>query len=260
MAKKKYASDEALRNKIHQLFEYRKLNELLHISGLDQQQEMVDHLIHIQTQIYLLDAYLESHWELDNEKLDTYWKQIRDSLRELGYSDECHEALLKDIRRYEKIEMNCRKDTWPTSISFRKFYTIKSCDVRLIRHLIYAAAPELKKTWKEKVWTYYDLITEINDDISDVEEDLPTYNGNRFLISMLRKGDRKTEKQYKAFIREVEEKANRYFAQHPKQEVHRELHEWIGARAKETKALLKEVTTNPDMGHLSSSSLLIHMK
>ena len=195
MVKSKYGNDTALRKKIDELFEYRKITELLRLGLLDKNKKFVSHLIDIQTQIYMLDAYLESNWELDKEKLATYWSAIQTSLESLGYEKDQHDKLLSEIRQYEKIERRCRKDKWPTDVPFKEFYTTKSCDVRLMRHLIYEAAPSLKDTWKESVWTYYDLVTEVNDDIHDMEEDVTTYNGNRFLISILRKGLKKNAEQ-----------------------------------------------------------------
>jgi hypothetical protein len=260
MVKKKYSDQDALKDKINQLFEYRKLNELLRIGQLDQNAKFIAHLFDIQTQIYMLDAYLESHWVLEEDELKKYWGGIQSSLEALGYPTPDHHDLLKDIRRYERIEQQCRLDEWPTKVSFKKFYTTKSCDVRLIRHLIYAASPALKENWKERIWTYYDLITEINDDIADLEEDLQTYNGNRFLISILRKGMHPTEKSYRKFIKKVGQTADDYFKQHPKQERHHELHDWINHRKKETLELLDTTMRQADIEHLSSALVLPYMK
>jgi len=260
MVKKKYAEEGALIGKINDLFTYRKLNELLRIGLLDQNKKFCDHLIHIQTQIYLLDAYLESNWILEESELNRYWSGIQSSLVALGYPEADQGKLLKDIRRYQHIEQLCREDEWPTKVSFKKFYTTKSCDVKLIRHLIYTASPTLKETWKESIWTYYDLITEINDDIADLEEDVRSYNGNRFLISILRKGMKQTGKSYKKFIQKTAENANQYFKKHPKQEQHHELHDWILNRSAETLELLEATVQNADLEHLSTSLVLQHMK
>ncbi|HEX5112055.1 MAG TPA: hypothetical protein VFV79_04360 [Saprospiraceae bacterium] len=260
MVKKKYAEEGSLAEKINELFEYRKLNDLLRIGQLDQNKKFIDHLFHIQTQIYLLDAYLESQWTLEEEQLNKYWLSIHSALAILGYSEKDRDDLVKAIRRYQRIEQQCRDNQWPVDVSFKKFYTTKSCDVMLIRHLIYTASPTLKETWKENIWTYYDLITEINDDIADLEEDLQTYNGNRFLISILQKGTKKTESSYGRFIQKVARNADKYFKKHPKQEQHHELHDWIASRSAETLALLTTTIAKADMHKLSSALLLQHMK
>lgn len=260
MVKKKYADDQAVMHKIRALFEYRKITELLHLSHLHKNKEWVAHLYHIQYQIYLLDAYLESHWQLDKAELKKFWQGIHASLQEIGYTKPQRNHLLREIRQYERIEKNCRKDKWPTRISYKAFYTTKSCDVRLMRHLIYAAAPQLKEIWKEEVWKYYDLITEINDDISDLKEDVSTYNGNRYLISILRKGIGKTNHRYKRHIRKITQKADRFFKAHPKQERDHLLHDWILLRSKETTALLEQPADPIDTDHLASALLLAYMK
>jgi hypothetical protein len=259
MAKRKYVNVDAIRQKIDQLFEYRKLNDLIRLGGLEEKQEWIGHLIRIQTQIYHLDAYLESTWELDKRELESFWEAIRSSLSQLGYEKKEAGKMLKEIKRYERIEKDCRRDKWPTRIPLRKFYTTKSCDVRLMRHLIYDASPGLRGVWKENTWKYYDLITEINDDVSDVGEDLLTYNGNRYLISLLRKGVYNTTDTYKTFVKKVTEKADRFFKKHPKQELDHQLHDWIRVRSGETLKLLEHSQHMLDGDLLAKSLVLQHM-
>jgi hypothetical protein len=259
MVKKKYADADAITTKINELFEYRKITELIQIGQLARDKVFIRHLYHIQTQIYLLDAYLESHWELDPQQISQYWSGIMDSLAEIGYSGKRAEKLVREIRQYERIESDCRKQKWPTRVPFAEFYTTKSCDVRLIRHLVYEAAPTLASHWKETVWKYYDLITEINDDVNDVHEDVDTYNGNRYLISILRKGLPKTTKRYSRFIDKVTAKANAFFESHPSQEKDQHLHEWILTRAVETKALLNDAASTLDLDHMAKAKLLAYM-
>jgi hypothetical protein len=258
--KEKKFEEGALRNKISQLFDYRKIDDLLRLGQLDQNKRFIDQLYQIQIQIYRLDAYLESQWELTQDELNHYWQAIQSALDALGNAAKSNDRQLRDIRRYERIERRCRKDEWPTGVSFKKFYSTKSCDVQLIRHLIYKAAPSLKNIWKENSWTYYDLITEINDDISDVEEDLQTYNGNRFLISILRKGTLQTEKAYRNFIIKSSRKADQYFKKHPSQEQHHELHEWTILRSQETINLLEKTMQQVDLEHLANALILPYMK
>lgn len=260
MLQHKFKDENILQEKIHDLFEYRKLYELIRLAGLEKDKLWISHLNQIQTQIYHLDAYLESAWELDREKLSMCWEGIYKALAGLGYSAKKSKKLLKEIRMYEKIEMQCRQNKWPTRVSMDDFYTTKSCDVRLIRHLIYEAAPEISHEWHESTWRYYDLITEINDDVSDVFEDLQTYNGNRYLISVLRKGAHRTNQKYHDYISGVVRKANRFFKHHPKQEHNRKLHDWIIQRSKETQSLLVEMSSRMHHEQLGQSLLLQQMK
>ncbi len=260
MVRKKFTDDAEVVAKIQALFDYRKLTELMQLGKLGGNTPWNDHLRHIQYQIYQLDAYLEGHWELDREAIRKFRQGILSALGGLGYTEDQAKALIREIRRYERIERDCREDRWPTRISFRKFYTTKSCDVRLMRHLIYTAAPSLQEMWKEKAWRYYDLITEINDDVADIEEDVSTYNGNRFLISILRKGLPKTIHAYTRYIGKITKKANAYFETHPRQERDQHLHEWTLIRAEETLALLEKTKKTLDIAFVSSALVLHHMK
>lgn len=260
MAKKKYTGEPEIKHKIAELFSYRKLIGLLQQGGLDKDKIFYAHLVAIQYQIYLLDAYLEGQWDLDKSALALCWDKIKESLSKLNYSSSQIDKLLREIKEYERIERNCRKGNWPTKVSFRKFYTTKSCDVRLIRHLIYDAQPELSLIWKEKDWVYYDLITEMNDDIADIIEDLNTYNGNRFLISVLRKGRHKTEKQYRAYIDKFTSKAKTYFKKRAVEGDNHQLISWTMDRSRETLDLLDKTIKVNDPSLFSKSLLLAKMK
>jgi hypothetical protein len=217
-------------------------------------------LTDLQYRIYLLDAYLEGQWELDPVQLKTYWKAISESLSAFQYSPKQIKSQLAEIRLYEHIESNTRVNKWPTKVSFKEFYTTKSCDVRLLRHLIYRSHPALNDVWDENAWTYYDLITEINDDIADVTEDLPTYNGNRFLISILRKGEKKTAEQYRRYLEKVTSKAHVYFKKHNRVGENMQLLDWTLSRSVETIKLLDTTLSfnNPD--NYLSSLMLAKMK
>jgi len=259
MASKKYPVEKATKEKISQLFAYRRLTDLLNVSGMVKDQEFVNHLIDVQYQIYMLDVYLESHWEINKKELEIYWEAIKISLTHMGCKKKQISSLISEIEEYQQIEKNCRKDKWPTKESFKKFYTTKSCDVRLIRHLIYKAHPDLEKMWSEDTWIYYDLITEIHDDIADVEEDIKTFNGNRFLISILRKGADKTLEEYEQYLTRISEKAKAYFEDKKDQGKNKQLAGWILARSKETIKLLNTKINSKTMDKISESLLLAHM-
>ena len=256
MVKNKYSGEKEILDKIEDLFSYRKLSGLLHAGQLDKDHVFTGHLTDIQYQIYLLDAYLESQWELDQERLDAHWKAISTSLAQLAYTPHQMQRMLSEIREYERIERNCRKNDWPTKVRFKRFYTTKSCDVRLIRHLIYDARPTLRETLKEEDWVYYDLITEINDDISDLKEDLLTYNGNRFLISILRKGSEKTFKKYRKYLMKVTRKAKSYFRKYHAKGENAQLYTWTMERSAETLALL-DSTLHADVPADCTTSFLL---
>ena len=132
--------------------------------------------------------------------------------------------------------------------------------MRLIRHLIYEAHPELNDVWPEKAWTYYDRITEINDDIADVTEDLQTYNGNRFLISILRKGEKKTAEQYRSYLDKVTSKAKAYFKKNGRVGENMQLLDWTLSRSVETLQLLDTTLASNDPDVYLTSLLLPKMK
>ena len=260
MSARKSPVKKATIEKIATLFTYRRLTDLLKAVGLDKNKALLNQLVHVQFQIYMLDAYLESEWVLNKKEITILWKSIRDSLTIMGYSKKKVDKLIEEIEEYEKIESNCRKDRWPTKESMKKFYTTKSCDVRLVRKLIYHAEPSLEDKWKESSWRYYDIITEINDDVADVQEDINTYNGNRFLISILRKGTDKTRQEYMEYLADITSGAADYFSERMERGKNKQLAAWIGARSRETAKLI-DIQSDPKMlDRLSTSLLLTQMK
>jgi hypothetical protein len=256
----KQTNKNAIQKKIRDLFAYRRLTDLFRTCGLDEDHPFVLDLYTLQYQIYLLDAYLESTWELDKTKLEEHWEGIRSAFAPFPFSDKKIHALLKEIRDYERIETDCRQRRWPTEVSFKKFYTTKSCDVRLIRHLLYTVHPELSQFCDEKSWVYYDLITEINDDITDVYEDLKTFNANRYLISILRKGHLRTRESYADFISRVAHQAEVYFKRNHEIGENALLFEWTADRVLETMDLLHATTHTINHKLFAASYLLDKMK
>jgi|SRR5687768_4660635 len=260
MATQKYKVEKVTLDKIRKLFAYRRITDLLKASGLDKDKEFVAEIINVQYQIYMLDGYLESQWELSKKETGLLWEGIVVSLQSMGYKDKEIDSMTREIADYEKIEKNCRKDKWPTSVAMKDFYQTKSCDVRLIRHLIYLKHPELSAVWKEKAWQYYDIITEINDDVADLQEDVTTFNGNRFLISILRKGTDKTFHKYKEYLGKISNRANEYFAEKAERGNNKQLAAWTMDRSLQTFKLLDTQIKSKVLDKLSGSLLLAQMK
>ena len=100
----------------------------------------------------------------------------------------------------------------------------------------------------------------MNDDIEDIIEDLNTYNGNRFLISVLRKGSLKTEKQYRAYMDKITVKAKAYFKKHAEEGENHQLLSWTMDRSRETLDLLDRTIHTNDPSLFSKSLLLAKMK
>ena len=145
-------------------------------------------LIQLQTAIYRLDSYLESKWKLKEEKLEGFWNDIYSIVTGMGFTMEEAQKMTSSIRRYQLHEQQLREKKIPTRLDPEYYYYYKSCDVRLMRQIILAKAETDVKGLNVSNWRYYDLITEINDDIEDIYEDLEVYNGNMFLVKIYQDG------------------------------------------------------------------------
>ena len=239
-----------LHHKVEELFRYRHIPELLQYTQINSPKSFNRKLIDLQISIYYLDHYLETHWSIKKSELKKYWKEIYKSIIAFGVSKKDAPALCKQIEKYQAHELNMRKDKWPTSYKFKYLYYYKSCDVKLMRRLIYMETPELNRKIKESDWRYYDYITEINDDVEDVFEDMKTINGNRFLISILQNGTGKTQKDFIAELQLLKKEMNAHFKGKKKTEETRQLIIWTKARLDETILLIKK-----QMGFKKSDAL-----
>lgn len=193
---------EKLYNKIIDLFEYREFPFLFELAGAtaNKKVEVMDKLVDLQTQIYYLDEHLESNWEVDYKQLDHWWNEIYRSLSQFGIKRaECYE-MTAHIRKYQKHELELRSRLFPTRFSMTFFYFYKSCDVKLLRTLLYKSFPKLNRYAKAGDWRFFDFVTEVNDDVEDVFEDVDTINANRFLISLYQLGQAKTKDVFNAFL------------------------------------------------------------
>jgi len=192
-----------LRDKIVQLFEYRQLPMLMEAFQPNGQSDLYNSLIDLQTKIYNLDHYLEHNWLLSESKLSGYWNEIYTVLNSLGYTQQSAYDMCAHIRRYARHEMQLREGLFPLRLKLDYFYYYKSCDVRLIRHIIYDKSRLRNIGRKLADWRYFDLITEVNDDIDDLQEDVHTINANAFLISLITDGKMKTARRFKQLIGEA---------------------------------------------------------
>ncbi len=200
-----------LKEKIVELFDYRKFPVLLEETGGLQEEidDLVGELIELQENIYYLDAYLESNWNLDKKIISEKWKDIYNSKLFTSFDKREKIESCKEIFRYQTHEMELRESKLPIQLDMEFFYYYKSCDVKLLRRLIYKRYPILEKKYRIEDWLFFDLITELNDDIEDVFEDQQFYNGNSFNISVLYKGKEITHKTFKDFILDVVSRSER---------------------------------------------------
>jgi hypothetical protein len=195
--------DKELREKIIALFEYRKLPELIGFGGHTWDQEYYERLIELQFHIYRLDHELESHWDVDLSTIEDRWKKIYSALEAVGIPQNMQERYCRHIFKYQKHELDIRQFRLPTRLSMEYFYFYKSCDVKLLRKIIYRGNQELSKVIKESQWRLFDLVTEVNDDVEDLQEDVATINGNRFLIGLKQFGKAETFQLFKSFLTDI---------------------------------------------------------
>lgn len=123
-----------------------------------------------------------------------------------------------------------------------------------MRKLIFRAFPGLRAYYKLSDWKFYDLITELHDDIEDVFEDMEGFNGNRYLLTVLTDGKREAEQQFGAFLQQIREESQHHFEGATGK--HKEfLANWTSRRANQTERLLKRRTGQKKMSTLATSTL-----
>ncbi|MDX1685099.1 MAG: hypothetical protein R3275_07670 [Saprospiraceae bacterium] len=192
-----------IQKKISELFEYRRLPWMLEqeFDQIDSRRKFLNVLKDLQYVIFLYDKQLESSWELDHDLLSIKWKDIELSLSQLLGPEERLQDYLSEIQIYAENEMRMRQGFLLSDIAIETFYYYKSCDVRLMRRLILERACSEDEA-KERLadWRLYDLVAEVNDDVMDLEEDVDTFNGNRFLHGMRYGEVRSTHQEYLRFL------------------------------------------------------------
>jgi hypothetical protein len=197
-----HINEAELRKKIIELFEYRLFPQLMESSeaGYGIKNIFLENLIQLQTNIYHLDAHLEAHWETNPHLLSLHWDSIKSALAIFEVPAEQYHAYLNHIKKYEKHELELRLGKSPLRFEMEYFYFYKSCDVKLLRRLMYEKFQLAPACGRLSDWRYYDLVTEVNDDVEDLFEDLDFINGNRFLISLLYYDKEKSKQIFSDFL------------------------------------------------------------
>lgn len=195
---------EDLRKKILELFEYRRLPEIIVKGNGVMDDTFYEKLIALQTAIYELDEVLETEWLHNRTHLNDKWARINNHLLDLGVAKEDLADYTYNIRTYEKHELDIRQGKMPMQLDMEYFYYFKSCDVKLIRRLIYDRYPSLVNHILLEDWRLFDLVTEVNDDVEDLYEDLETINGNRFLLSLAHFGRDRTARYFHNFLDDID--------------------------------------------------------
>jgi hypothetical protein len=162
--------DKKLEKKINLLFEYRVFPELFAEAGEKyKNHKLVKNLKELQAAIYHLDHHLETNWDINAKKdLKPYWKEIYAALTKCGIKKADHDDYCKLIYKYQKHELYLRENRLPIDFKMEFYYYFKSCDVKLLRRIICDHFPILAKLYPTAHWRWFDLITEVNDDVEDV--------------------------------------------------------------------------------------------
>jgi hypothetical protein len=189
-------------DKVKILFDYRKIHWLLAESRIPNQTDFLERLINLQIAMYELDWQLENQWNIELPDLKSFWLNIYSRLAEMGLSENQQRTWTKEIVRYQTRELELRQGITPLKHSMEDLYNFKSCDVRLMRRLIYREDVSLNSVLRFSDWLEFDLITEVNDDIEDLLEDLVAFNANRFLFSLYEHGSMATHELFEVFIKE----------------------------------------------------------
>lgn len=232
-----------LEGKIEALFELRMLPLLIEQAqiGKTEEKRLLIRLKRLQQVIYELDAYLETHWELNDKQIEALWNPIFNALKGLHINPIQVEKQINFIKKYQKNEMQLREFKLPTRFSFEYFYFYKSCDVKLMRGILYYKYPLLKKFATVNDWRFFDLVTEVLDDVEDLFEDLDTINGNRFLIHLLEAKDPdSTLTEFSDFINEIKTKSTLKYRHYDPSEFRSQIHELTIQSANDTLELLQE--------------------
>lgn len=198
--------EAGLREKIIKLFEYREMPALIKYQSEIWDAQFYEDLIQLQYDIYLLDHELETHWHVDLQVIEQRWVAIHQDLLRLGVPKSMVHDYSLHIYKYQKHELEIRSEKLPTRLSMEYFYYYKSCDVKLLRRLIYDRNPALARQISLGDWRLFDLVTEINDDVEDLQEDTTTINGNRFLISIMQYGKVAAASQFQEYLAKLSER------------------------------------------------------
>ena len=243
-----------MKKKIIDLFKYRKLPELLSYGPYGFDSPLVGRLVDLQIAIYQLDQYLESNWKTSKRELNKYWKQIHEALSFLSVPENEHDDYLKHLKKYQQHELAMRSGKYPTSLSLKYYYFYKSCDVKLIRRIIYDFIPSLKKMIKLSEWRAFDLITEINDDVEDVYEDVGVINGNYFQFELAQKGKEFTSQKFDKTLLEAVHNSNSD-TNRKETKLRKNLYRWTKTYGQETRKLLKSRIKEIDLDKIKPKTL-----
>lgn len=161
-------------------------------------------LLAIQREVYELDLLGESTWRIDKRDLDAAWIPIyRRTQEAFGLDHDSIEQLFVPMKRYQDVELCLRRGISPLVRPIGLHYRLKKCDVQIQRELLmaYAGVRVDENVWR--LWSSFDVVTEMVDDLADVAEDGFSFNCNRVMSSVRQVGATQTVKDYEQLLRHV---------------------------------------------------------
>lgn len=194
--------------KIITLFKDRKINMFCIDMGINP--EHIIDLVEIQRHVYNLDFYGEQSWLLNQIILDNLWSELLKSITSMDIEYNSIKRHVDDIKKYQHIEENMRIGILTTDVPIDYYYYLKTCDVRLSRNILMEKSKNNPNQKRMNAWYLYDLASEVIDDLTDWKEDLGTFNGNRYLQSVILKGHTSTIEDYMKFIKNITESLKDY--------------------------------------------------
>lgn len=227
----------SIMSKVNELFDYRMIPTMVKSCGLDGTKAL-EELKELQYHIFILDQYLEQNWVIDKRELNEKWKVIEKHIAHFNPISST-KKLMRQLRIYEGHEIDLRGGMHPEKIDIRYFYYYKSCDVKLMRKLILERAMQngLSSTFAPIDWVIYDWVTEVNDDVTDLEEDRLTNNCNRLLYALRALSEEGVVTEYVNFLSYLEQKS-RVILKHSKATMKQEIWQHTCSELSNTRSLL----------------------
>jgi len=189
--------------RIETLFCVRHLAEFCHAIGVDHAKEAMAHLGVLQHAIYHLDWLFEQRWAVPVDLIASVWSDIYAALDFVTVLPERKQALTGDLRAYESVEAKLRAG-FGNIPPLPQYYHLKTCDVRLGRTIL---AGEVRGSAASGVnlaaWNIADIVSEVCDDMVDLDEDLATFNGNRLLLGFVTAGPEYTLHAFSRFAKQL---------------------------------------------------------
>ena len=241
-----------IEQKINALLHSRRIKENLTYAGISVEKYdwFKEGYRRLQYSIYELDVYGESYWDIQDSTIGLFWDEIYNHLQFFEIKSERLDPVLCNMRSYQAIEIDQRNGELSLEIPLHTIYHLKACDVRLTRSIIF----ELGNPPSSRLlamWNYFDLISEVCDDLADIVEDSLTHNYNRFLIESALHGGAHVKRIYRDLIRKLELDALHLLSQVSLDDrsASKEIYKWVYHQARIAESLLELSRRSPASRH-----------